>query len=601
MAYVSQTCIQIMGQTPCKYALVGMGSLAKKETTPYSDFEHILALENFHHHNKQKELEDIKEYFRWYSVIFHIIVINLQETDLYSVCIPCLNDHAKPNGSWFYDRFTPSGISFDGMMPHACHFPLGKTQVTNETPSTTELIKPIDEMVKYLNVDKDLKKGYKLGEILTKTCFVEGDTAVCDQFLEEVRSILTRNAENMHLKVLQQVEEDLQNFSTLENLGKFHFGEGSNINVKRLIYRSIALFLAALGKLHNIEQNSGFEIIEELERRNELNDETSHDLSLALAVGCHIRLFYYMYSKKQDDVIQKDHNTKPAEKLKELMYIVGGASLCSCLITSYQLQDWFRTFDGVNLAFLNEKSRGVQLIPYSMDVFLYLGFEQGAIDLGEDYLARNPQLDLDTTSRVLSKIGFAYFAGREFERCLATYKRYTPLLQLEELLKSHLTIRNNELACLAKLGKYEQVINETNAIMKMKLENPMMRGIIFVNSLCKLNINKHHEALSAMRDLLRLRKEEKTWFKESIYIGHMNVISRSLICVSRVEQGLHWAWERINFMDEIGVFQDDCEFERYIRGINVVRRADAVGQGEGIVPFHKLPRLPKNPVKFSRT
>ena len=70
----------------------------------------------------------------------------MQETDLYSMFIPCLNDHSQSNGNWFYNKFIPQGISFDGMMPHACHFPLCKTQETVKTPWTTELIKPIVEI-----------------------------------------------------------------------------------------------------------------------------------------------------------------------------------------------------------------------------------------------------------------------------------------------------------------------------------------------------------------------------------------------------------------------------------------------------------------------
>ena len=42
MATISNKCETVMGEPPCEYALVGMGSLARKEITPYSDFEHVI-------------------------------------------------------------------------------------------------------------------------------------------------------------------------------------------------------------------------------------------------------------------------------------------------------------------------------------------------------------------------------------------------------------------------------------------------------------------------------------------------------------------------------------------------------------------------------
>ena len=92
MTSVSRQCIEIMRRPPSTYALVGMGSLAREEITPYSDFEHVLVLKNLGKKRKQN-IKRIKGYFRWYSVLFHITVMNSRETDLYSVCIPCLNDH----------------------------------------------------------------------------------------------------------------------------------------------------------------------------------------------------------------------------------------------------------------------------------------------------------------------------------------------------------------------------------------------------------------------------------------------------------------------------------------------------------------------------
>ena len=172
MSDVGQFCEDVMGKPPCEYAIAGMGSLARSEITPYSDFEHIILLID------DKNYTSYLEYFRWYSVIFHAIVISLQETIIPSLNIETLNDNNFKLGDWYFDAFTPRGISFDGVMPHASKFPLGRMQPTKNKPFETELIKPVSEMLKYLGSEADLKNRYHLSDILTKTCFVHGNEEV---------------------------------------------------------------------------------------------------------------------------------------------------------------------------------------------------------------------------------------------------------------------------------------------------------------------------------------------------------------------------------------------------------------------------------------
>ena len=94
MADVSQFCENVMGKPPCKYAVVGMGSLARDEITPYSDFEHIIVLFD------DKNYQNYLNYFRWFSVIFHVVILNLQETIIPSLNIFSLNDKKYPLGNW---------------------------------------------------------------------------------------------------------------------------------------------------------------------------------------------------------------------------------------------------------------------------------------------------------------------------------------------------------------------------------------------------------------------------------------------------------------------------------------------------------------------
>ena len=239
MAYTSRSCINIMGPPPCRFALVGMGSLARKEITPYSDFEHVIILEELHR-KKRRNFQEHYEYFRWYSVIFHILIINLQETIIPSVCISSLNDGSKPDGNWFFDQ-NIRGISFDGMMPHACKFPLGRTQPTKKKSFTTELIKPVSDMVKYLDCGEDLKNGYKLADILTTTCFVAGDERLHQLFQTKILQV--QNNQPQEQQILSQLDEDFENFNATKNL--FIFTMSRTWNIKRVIYRSTSLFVSA--------------------------------------------------------------------------------------------------------------------------------------------------------------------------------------------------------------------------------------------------------------------------------------------------------------------------------------------------------------------
>ena len=70
MADLGQFCEKVMEKPPCEYSIVGIGSLACNEITLYSDFEHIILLSD--HVNYKSHLE----YFRWYSVVFHTVILN---------------------------------------------------------------------------------------------------------------------------------------------------------------------------------------------------------------------------------------------------------------------------------------------------------------------------------------------------------------------------------------------------------------------------------------------------------------------------------------------------------------------------------------------
>ena len=338
MKEVASYCHDIMGNAPCNFAIIGMGSLARKEITPFSDFEHVIALANevLEKHD-EAEWQNILKYFRWFSVIFQIILINLQETILPSVAILSLNDFYSDiqENNWFFDDITPSGISFDGMMPHACKFPLGRRKHTTNKQFQTELIKPVKQMLEYLKSEERLKNGYHLDDIVTRTCFVYGDHAVYIEFNAGVTKILSTQNDNEKVEsVKNQIVEDIENFATRSTV--FQMNLRNEINIKKVAYRSVTLFVAAYGRMFNANKSSCFDIVEKLSEEHGFSEYAKNKLMYAIALACEIRLRWYMKHQRQTDIIKSTSNDAQTSEI--FSSIIGKASTVQYFQISYALQ-----------------------------------------------------------------------------------------------------------------------------------------------------------------------------------------------------------------------------------------------------------------------
>ena len=305
MKTVINICQKICGDAPCQYAVIGMGSLARKEITPYSDFEHAILLEEGVQY--REDYNEILEYFRWISVFSNILLINLGETIVKNAALPYLNNPLNKRLNWYYDKRTTKGISFDGMSCQASKYPLGQPG-TPQRPQVVELIKPISKMLDYLSSSNELKDGYHLADVLMCSCFVSGDKNLHTNFQQRTKIITEKKCSKEMLTT--QLTEDIETYNAISRLSRASLEKA--VDVKRVVYRSVTLFISAVARFNNIFENSSFAKIRKLaEFPNPVFDmEFAHDLQFAVAVACYVRLVIYMEKRGQEDLHYSDDDSQ---------------------------------------------------------------------------------------------------------------------------------------------------------------------------------------------------------------------------------------------------------------------------------------------------
>lgn len=299
-------CFEVMPTPPCKYTVLGLGSTAKEEATPYSDLEFCILTE--------RDTNDVVEYFTHLTHLFHLKVVELGETILPSLGIQSLNDYYSGNteDDWFLDKGC-RGFSFDGAMPWASKVPTGRKK-TSAKPCVQSLIKTPRNMASLLSRKEISREGYRLADVLSTCVVICGDNSLFAEYvsyskatqssilLQDDNAVLQDNRQETACwkqRILQElIEVERQYRTSLENYIR---QPGGRYAIKKDFYRFPSLAIEYLGKFYDTETTSSWETISKLEINKYLSSEAAHNFRTALGIALELRLRAYLDNKSQSE------------------------------------------------------------------------------------------------------------------------------------------------------------------------------------------------------------------------------------------------------------------------------------------------------------
>ena len=299
---------QALGPAPCKYAIMGVGSIALQQTTPYSDLEFAILLEDA---PDEDTAEAWRAYFRKLTHLVHFRVINLGETVL---------------------PFSEYKISLDHLGRKGLNFDLGGKTPLGRKDKDYELIQPVEGMMEYLkNEGNKMEQMDKLLPfVLERTCYIYGDQKLHDNYLAEQRAFWSscqdpagKHAyqERMRKVLLEGITELDQSQPGVVKAGRKQAGNlrtvgpklhpedaGRLYDVKQEIYRLPDRLLYGLATYYGLRPESAWDAVDKLKAQGiigvaALAKQASHRLKYAVSFATMLRLATYIrYGQQKEDL-----------------------------------------------------------------------------------------------------------------------------------------------------------------------------------------------------------------------------------------------------------------------------------------------------------
>lgn len=274
--------IKILGPSPCEFCVVVYGSSGRNEATPYSDLEFGVLYE--------RDTKAVKEYFQALSACIMFQVVNISETILFQLNLPCFNlkDPPEAKHQWFLDDVIPRGYCVDILDdPHSSKLPIatGKGLTFIGTPRGMAdkcLLLMQEEYFGYSNLSERLAYGSK-------------------RLFQEYRNNKRQLFEAIGKENLIQTFEEV-----MRDYPKTIIRSWDNkIDIKNTFYRPISLALESLADLYQIDHISSLDRINELYMRQIIKKKEAGVLAEYLLAIQKIRLSLILKRRGQYEGVEK--------------------------------------------------------------------------------------------------------------------------------------------------------------------------------------------------------------------------------------------------------------------------------------------------------
>lgn len=309
-------CIELLDKPPCDYAVIGFGSLARGETTPYSDVECGILIKD----------EQFYDYFFKLTSLLQLKIINLGETILPALAIPFLNNFYSPDpqDKWFYDSITTRGVSLDGLMPHACKWPLGRPARYDRNGHLLQkafiLIHTPDQMVK-LHFEEGYETALHISSTLSTVTLIDGNENLVYAYQEQLYDAYNCPSSTFPTLTRKKAAAitELQDIIVRYNpkLGD-QLQEGKPYEVKKEIYRLPSLILEALNHFYDLGKHNPWECIDVLQQKKIISQEAAENLKVAVSIATEMRLRTYLENQGQKEKMAILQPLPIAEEKKEV-------------------------------------------------------------------------------------------------------------------------------------------------------------------------------------------------------------------------------------------------------------------------------------------
>ena len=326
LARLYQESEQELGPAPCKYTVMGLGSMALEQMTPYSDLEFAILME------EAKDEAAAREYLRQLTHLVHFRVINLGET-------------VVPESKYENEDKSKYGMSLDHLSKRGLNFDLGGKTPLGRKDKFYDLIQPVAGMLRYLKNERGKieHRDKLLPFILESTCYVHGDEGLYQAYAGKKSVFLTEGQTEQGApvykaralkKLLEGVVEmdysnpglgearhkqgDLADFKPQLGLGNAVEDAGRLYDVKQEIYRLPDRLLYRLAMYYGILPASGWDAVDQLAEKKiigvgEKAQKASHHLHYAVSFATMLRLRTYLHHGQQAERVTMLSGVSPEQ------------------------------------------------------------------------------------------------------------------------------------------------------------------------------------------------------------------------------------------------------------------------------------------------